>query len=70
MSAFPTLQRDAPLPHRDPAALRRWATLLVAAVLLWPLLVWTEFQPWTLWDARSLKVAGRFIASFIPPPWP
>jgi phosphonate transport system permease protein len=67
MSAFPTLQRDAPLPHRDPAALRRWATLLVAAVLLWPLLVWTEFQPWTLWDARSLKVAGRFIASFIPP---
>jgi len=41
--------------------------VLLAAVLLWPLLVWTEFKPWQLFDARSLKSTGRFLASFVPP---
>ncbi|MEO8296578.1 MAG: ABC transporter permease subunit [Burkholderiales bacterium] len=41
--------------------------LLFTAVLAWPLLVWTEFKPWTLFDARSLATTGRFLASFVPP---
>ena len=28
---------------RDPAMAARWGSLLIGAVLLWPLLVWTEF---------------------------
>ncbi|MFM2057253.1 MAG: hypothetical protein RLY71_1638 [Pseudomonadota bacterium] len=51
----------------DPALPRRWATLLLVAALLWPLLVLAEFQPWTLFDARSLRVTGRFLAQFVPP---
>lgn len=52
---------------RDPALQRRWLGLLAAAVVLWPLLVLAEFQPWTLFDARSLRVTGRFLAEFVPP---
>jgi phosphonate transport system permease protein len=52
---------------RDPAWGRRWAGLLGVTVLLWPLLVWTEFDPRTLLDARSLRYTGRFLASFLPP---
>lgn len=54
-------------PARDPALLRRWGLMLLLAVLLWPLLVLAEFQPWTLFDARSLRVTGRFLAQFVPP---
>jgi phosphonate transport system permease protein len=52
---------------RDPALLRRWTTLAVGLVLLWPLLVWTEFQPWQLADERSLRATGRFVSAFFPP---
>ena len=59
--------RLLPLPSRDPAAARRWGSLLLGAVLLWPLLVWTEFKPWELFDARSLKSTAKFLATFVPP---
>jgi phosphonate transport system permease protein len=36
-------------------------------VLLWPLLQATAFRPWTLFEPESLKVSGRFLASFWPP---
>ena len=52
---------------RDPAMAARWGSLLIGAVLLWPLLVWTEFKPWELFDARSLKSTGKFLSSFVPP---
>jgi phosphonate transport system permease protein len=52
---------------RDPAWLRRWGGLLVGAVLLWPLFVWTEFDPATLFDARSLAATWRFVRDFAPP---
>jgi phosphonate transport system permease protein len=52
---------------RDPALLRRWTTLAAGLVLLWPLLVWTEFQPWQLADPRSLRATGRFVSAFVPP---
>lgn len=52
---------------RDPAALRRIGIVLFGAVLLWPLLVWTEFRPWLMFDPQSLRVTGRFLGEFLPP---
>ena len=57
----------APAAGRDPALLRRWTLLLGLAVLLWPLVVLTEFKPWQLLDERSLRSTGRFLAQFVPP---
>ena len=53
--------------QRDPAWLPRLGWAALALVLLWPLLVATEFRPWLLVEAESLKVSGRFLASFFPP---
>jgi phosphonate transport system permease protein len=55
------------MPIRDPAAPGRMALVLLVAALLWPLLVWTEFKPWELLDARSLKSTMRFLSAFVPP---
>lgn len=55
------------MPDRDPAWLPRLFWTCAALVLLWPLLVATEFKPWVLFEAESLKVSGHFIASFFPP---
>jgi phosphonate transport system permease protein len=52
---------------RDPAWSGRLFWTLAAAVLLWPLLVATEFRPWILFEARNLQVTGDFLASFLPP---
>jgi phosphonate transport system permease protein len=53
--------------HRDPAWWPRvfWASL--GLVLLWPLLVATEFRPWVMLQPHSLRVTGGFLASFVPP---
>jgi len=53
--------------QRDPAWLGRVGLLALFAVLLWPLLQATEFKPWLLLDADTVRVTGRFIASFLPP---
>lgn len=52
---------------RDPAWPRRLSGAIVALLILWPMLEWTEFRPWTLWDKDSLKQTGNFLASFFPP---
>ena len=52
---------------RDPAWLGRVFWCGAALVLLWPLVVATEFKPWVLVQADSLKVTGRFLSSFLPP---
>jgi len=52
---------------RDPAWRTRVTLALLALVLLWPLLVASEFRPWHLFDAQSLSASGRFLASFVPP---
>jgi phosphonate transport system permease protein len=36
-------------------------------VLLWPMLVATEFRPWIFFERDNLKVTGQFLASFLPP---
>jgi phosphonate transport system permease protein len=59
---------DLPLnPQRDPARTGRWALVLTAIVVLWPLAILTEFKPWVLLDSRSLRSTGHFLASFLPP---
>ncbi|MFM6986348.1 MAG: PhnE/PtxC family ABC transporter permease [Hydrogenophaga sp.] len=54
-------------PTRDPAWLPRLFWAGAALVLLWPLLVATEFKPWVMFEAQSLQVSGQFVASFFPP---
>src|SRR5438128_12406372 len=53
--------------HQDPAWRRRVVVAIVALSLLLPMLVLSEFKPWTLLDAQSLSATGRFLASFVPP---
>ena len=53
--------------HSDPAWRGRVTILVVALVLLWPMLQFSEFKPWTLLDAQSLHATARFLASFAPP---
>jgi phosphonate transport system permease protein len=52
---------------RDPAWRGRVGWLLAAGVLLWPLLAWTEFEPWSLFAPESLKTTLGFVAGFVPP---
>ena len=57
----------SPAARRDPAWRGRLSWLLAACVLAWPLLVWTEFKPWTLLAPESLKPTLNFLAGFVPP---
>ena len=58
-----------PSARRDPAWRGRVAGAVVALVLLWPMLVLTEFKPWQLLAPDALKPTLRFAADFIPPRW-
>jgi len=53
-------------PRRDPAWAGRVFWAGAGLVVLWPLLVATEFRPWVLLEPRNLKVTGQFLASFWP----
>jgi phosphonate transport system permease protein len=52
---------------RDPAWARRVFWVSVAAVLLVPMLVATEFKPWVLVEPDNLKVTLKFLRDFLPP---
>lgn len=54
-------------PLRDPAWTGRVAWTIAGLVILWPLIVATEFRPSQLLDPRSLEVTRNFLASFLPP---
>ncbi|PWF49361.1 PhnE/PtxC family ABC transporter permease [Massilia glaciei] len=51
----------------DPASRARVAYAVVGLALLWPALVFSEFKPWILFDLRSLRSAGGFLADFLTP---
>ena len=53
--------------HPDPAWRARVAIALVCLALLWPALVFSEFKPWTLFEAQSLAAAWNFASSFLTP---
>ena len=53
--------------YHDPAWRGRVTGLIVGLALLWPMLVMSEFKPWSLLDAQSLGATGRFLAGFFPP---
>ncbi|MCU0774125.1 MAG: ABC transporter permease [Ideonella sp.] len=61
-----TTLRPAP-PDRDPAWLSRVFWIGAGLVVLWPLMVATEFKPWLLFAPDNLKVTRQFLASFLPP---
>ena len=52
---------------KDPAWNGRVFWGLAFLVLLWPMVVNTEFKPWLLLQPESLKPALRFLADFVPP---
>ena len=56
-----------PAPSRDPAWLARVFWISVAAVLLWPLMVASEFTPWIMFDEQSRKSTWNFLKDFLPP---
>ncbi len=56
-----------PAPQRDPAWLGRVFWLGAGLVLLWPLMLATEFRPWIFLERGNLKVTGQFLSSFLPP---
>jgi phosphonate transport system permease protein len=62
-----TLAVGSTAPLRDPHARRRVTATLIALVVLWPMLVLSEFRPSVLFDAGSLKVLRGFVGGFFPP---
>ena len=52
---------------RDPAWLARLFWTCAGLVLLAPALVLTEFKPWTLFEAETIKSTQRFLGDFFPP---
>ena len=52
---------------RDPHARKRATQWLIGIVVLWPLLVLSEFKPLTLFDPKNLSTIGNFLAGFLPP---
>jgi phosphonate transport system permease protein len=53
--------------HPDPAWRGRVMWTVLAIALLWPMVVASEFKPFSLFDWQSLSAAGQFLAGFVPP---
>jgi len=51
----------------DPAARQRATALVVAVLVLWPLLVWSQFRPASLLDPSNLAAMAHFLGGFVPP---
>ena len=56
-----------PIFHRDPTAVQRAGWMVAALIVLWPMLVWSEFDPARLFEAQNAKVMGDFVRTFFPP---
>jgi len=52
---------------RDPAWHGRIGGFIAFLVVLWPLLAWSEFRPWLLFDSQGLAAMRGFLAGFLPP---
>ncbi len=52
---------------RDPAWMGRLFWMLTGLVLLWPMLVLSEFKPWILLEPGALTPALNFLSGFFTP---
>jgi phosphonate transport system permease protein len=59
--------RSPPAALRDPAWSRRVFLASVAAVLLVPMLIATEFKPWIFFEPENLRITLNFLGDFLPP---
>lgn len=59
--------RPAAILHPDPAWRSRVVITLACIALLWPMLVYSEFKPWTLFEPQSLAAAWNFASGFLTP---
>lgn len=41
--------------------------LVLVVLIAWPLLVWSQFRPAALFDARNLAAMAHFLSGFVPP---
>jgi phosphonate transport system permease protein len=53
--------------HPDPAWRGRVTYTVLALLVLWPMVVASEFHPSLLFDAESATATLRFVAGFFPP---
>jgi phosphonate transport system permease protein len=53
--------------HPDPAWRGRVMLTVLGLLLLWPMIVASEFNPAILFDMQSLQATLRFLADFLPP---
>ena len=53
--------------HPDPAWRGRVTISVIAVIVLWPMVVISEFNPAILFDRQSLAATGHFLAGFVPP---
>ncbi len=67
LTARSTTARQLAPMLRDPAWSGRVFWMLASLVLLWPMLVLTEFKPWVLFEPGSLKPTLKFVGDFFPP---
>ncbi|MFZ6689058.1 PhnE/PtxC family ABC transporter permease [Undibacterium sp. SXout11W] len=52
---------------KDPTWHSRVIGSLTFIIVLWPVLILTEFKPLSLFDAQSLSATSRFLGGFFPP---
>ena len=53
--------------HPDPAWRGRVTWTVLALLILWPMVVASEFRPAILFEGDSLAATGNFLAAFLPP---
>ncbi len=61
------MRSSSAIAPQDPAWRRRVMLTLLFIIVLWPMLVASEFRPWSLFDEQSLAASAQFLASFVPP---
>ena len=67
MSSLPVHNPRFDMPLRDPAWHQRLFWIVFSIVLMWPLVVATEFRPGVLFEPENMRISAEFIGSFFPP---
>lgn len=66
MSSLPVRNPRFDVPLRDPAWHQRLFWMVFAVVMVWPLVVATEFRPGVLFEPENMRISAEFIGSFFP----